>query len=215
MENRTREIDKIKICLVCSREYQTRKKTSKYCSKRCFYIGRPKRKRVWIKKLCKFCSKQFNGIPSEVLRGRAIYCSKKCYDSDRHKNRIVRCEECKKEFLRRSSKQRFCSQDCFKKAIPKGNIFTYGTWTESHGYIVRGTPNGQVLEHRFVWEKHHGRIPKNWIIHHLNGIKTDNRIENLTAFPRKHHSAIKLIEPYRLRILQLERKIQELIRENG
>ena len=36
-----------------------------------------------------------------------------------------------------------------------------------------------VLEHRHVWTKHHGPIPKGMWIHHINGKKYDNRIENL------------------------------------
>lgn len=36
-----------------------------------------------------------------------------------------------------------------------------------------------MLEHRWVWEQAHGPIPRGAMIHHINGIKTDNRIENL------------------------------------
>jgi hypothetical protein len=45
------------------------------------------------------------------------------------------------------------------------------------------------FEHRVVWEAANGPIPPGQFIHHLNGIKTDNRLENLTlcANNADHH----------------------------
>ena len=43
------------------------------------------------------------------------------------------------------------------------------------------------IEHRVIWEKHNGPIPKGMLIHHINGNKKDNRIENLQMMSFHEH----------------------------
>lgn len=51
--------------------------------------------------------------------------------------------------------------------------------------------NGKsVLEHRYIWEQYNGPIPKRMLIHHINGIKCDNRIENLQLVNLDEHFKI-------------------------
>lgn len=55
-----------------------------------------------------------------------------------------------------------------------------------HGHPL-ATKNGAVLEHRKVWFEHFGSIPEGSVIHHKNGNKHDNRIENLECLTRSQH----------------------------
>jgi len=94
-----------------------------------------------------------------------------------------------------------------------------GRIINNHGYIEVMEPQhprakgetGYVLEHILVWEKVHNRpLPKGWVIHHLNGIKTDNRPYNLAAMPRAKHTRRELGEPYKKRIRELEAEVNLL-----
>lgn len=60
-----------------------------------------------------------------------------------------------------------------------------GVWTPGH---ERADNQNRVYEHTLVIEKHIGRLPnKGEVIHHINGNKKDNRMENLYLCNHKNH----------------------------
>jgi len=99
--------------------------------------------------------------------------------------------------------------------VGEGNPNWKGGRTQNGGYIYvlaqrEGKKHRYQAEHIVMWEEINGRLPDGWIVHHLNGIRDDNRLENLAAMPRKRHNLKLAFEPYEQRIRELEEKLNEL-----
>ena len=66
-----------------------------------------------------------------------------------------------------------------------------GISENKQGYLVLNKVKKYI--HRIVWEENFGKIPSGLIVHHKNGDKSDNRIENLEIMSRAEHQ--KLHDP--------------------
>lgn len=83
------------------------------------------------------------------------------------------------------------------KGQSSGNFKGYRRRT-SKGYVTLYRPNepgtdrnGLIMEHRYMMSLHIGRALRNdEAVHHINGIKNDNRLDNLLLMTVGEHSAL-------------------------
>jgi hypothetical protein len=86
----------------------------------------------------------------------------------------------------------------------------------SSPFIGMANARGYVLEHRLVMAQCLNRclLPTE-CVHHLNGDRKDNRIENLQLMTNQDHVSRHLGVPYTERIVELEARIKELESQHG
>jgi ribosomal protein S27AE len=136
-------------------------------------------------------------------------CSRKCADAFMARHSItMTCVRCGAEYrVRPSQRSRrsiggFCSKRCegdskIKRPLDRvhnGRIARL----DQHGYVMLYEPDhpkagngGWFPEHRLVMEQQLGRaLRTDEHVHHINGIKNDNRLENLTIMDANDHAAL-------------------------
>lgn len=114
------------------------------------------------------------------------------------------CKICNHEFMPKRKEQVFCSAICRQRNNAKGRN-GQKTGPQSKQYKMRFTKDGylrsyagkhpyangrkEIHVHVMLMELHIGRaLNSNECVHHKNGNKTDNRLENLELMAHGEHS---------------------------
>lgn len=115
----------------------------------------------------------------------------------------VRCD-CGVEFSTRGTTKAKSCKACSRENLRGAGSTRWrgGKFVNSTGYVVITVPGhhragaqGYVLEHIVVAEKYYGtRIARDMSVHHINGIRSDNRPENLEIWDRAHPAGQRLVE---------------------
>ena len=150
-------------------------------------------------RFCPICGVRFYVSPKRLIRTKGnIYCSRKC-QSDDPKNGLKEanrhCKRCGNPFYaKRGDIDRgygnYCSKVCSSlSTVPRGpDSVRYRGQTNNNGYIYsiaptghpKATKHGYVPLHTLILEDHIGRyLSDDEVVHHINHIRDDNRIENL------------------------------------
>lgn len=157
---------------------------------------------------CKYCDKLFYVIPSKLKKGMR-YCSFKCFKKDNppwnkgltksEDKRLMSISLKSREQMHREytngtrDKNKIVSkahEAVIKKGLDKFNS-NPTKMVGKRGYCLIYIPQrGWVKEHHWVWEQHNGNVPKGMILHHIDGNRLNNKLDNLELMNPKEHGII-------------------------
>lgn len=189
-------VSKEKSCEFCLKVYFNKHSRSKFCSKNCKdkaryrrYCQKSGRSCLDGTLVCDQCKNPF------IRRGAKRFCSRKCNVDWWHreeKEKINNCTQLKEQKTLRS--RRWYRN---KKGFDPDGPLLIAKKGEGHitkgGYRIiykKSHPNSQkkglIFEHILIMSEYLGRpLIKSETVHHKNGIRDDNRIENLELWSNR------------------------------
>lgn len=175
-------------CDYCKKTFTAIQKSRKYCSQECFYQSNTLRREIH----CQYCNKLFMQNNTKQK-----FCSNECQRSSRF---IIDkpCKNCGK--LRPRSDTVFCSKECYRQyskehcSGPNHHSYAGNKILDRDGYVkvYIGCGKKRAYEHRVIAESILGRkLKRNEVVHHINGVKTDNRNCNLLICSASFHDWLR------------------------
>ncbi len=151
-----------------------------------------------VKKKCIICGKLIVIKESQAKRGWGKYCSKRCQGESQKKGKWVECDYCgksiyrtPKDFKKSKSKKFFCSINC------------HCSWENKNVRCGENAPNwiaGHNVYRRLLKRvgkkelcRRCGNTDKRILaVHHIDGNRKNNKIENLEWLCRNCHCIVHL-----------------------
>lgn len=202
------------ICEMCGAEKVSYPSSPRrFCSQSCRAKWRvlhqpetmPQKPRRGITLPCPTCGTPVYRSKSQIDKQ---FCSRECNTQAQRNGVEKACEGCGKPIyvVPSMGTTRYCNRDCYEAARIKrsgtGRLHNGREVIRDHsGYLRIWEPThpaanqGRVLEHRWVMEQAIGRVlATDEHVHHLNGVKDDNRLDNLQVMDAQDHRLLTAAE---------------------
>lgn len=157
---------------------------------------------------CKACGETFETFPGWVKSGRRKYCGKDCWREAARRALKERGSPTAGKRHTPEARAMMSSAAKGRSVKEKSSQWKGGTFLDKQGYrrvmidilpaeqqpmaramASKGSGGKYIAEHRLVAAMMRGTpILPSEVVHHRNGVKSDNRPENLEVMPREGHT---------------------------